>query len=145
VLAAGGITPDQFPRQGEDNVDVAGGQQLPAPLALQNKRLIYNLLFHASAQTLLEIARDSRHLGAEIGFSGPVQNSSPVVFTCASYGFGEGFPTIHPERWCAVALQPHCVGIHQVGVPRTCLKALPSRRDTCIGLPQRYIKSDRRF
>jgi predicted RNA-binding Zn-ribbon protein involved in translation (DUF1610 family) len=39
-----------------------------APLALQNKRLIYNLLFHASAETLLEIARDLRHLGAEIGF-----------------------------------------------------------------------------
>jgi hypothetical protein len=39
-----------------------------APLALQNKRLIYNLLFHASAATLLEIARAPRHLGAEIGF-----------------------------------------------------------------------------
>ena len=39
-----------------------------APLALQNKRLIYNLLFHASAETLLEIARDPRHLGAQIGF-----------------------------------------------------------------------------
>jgi len=39
-----------------------------APLALQYKRVIYNLLLHASAQTLLEIARDPRHLGAEIGF-----------------------------------------------------------------------------
>ncbi|HZD94016.1 MAG TPA: IS91 family transposase, partial [Candidatus Sulfotelmatobacter sp.] len=39
-----------------------------APLTLQNKRLIYNLLFHASAETLLEIARDPRHLGAGIGF-----------------------------------------------------------------------------
>jgi hypothetical protein len=39
-----------------------------APLALQNKRLIYNLLFHSSAETLLEIARNPRHLGAEIGF-----------------------------------------------------------------------------
>jgi hypothetical protein len=39
-----------------------------APLALQNKRLIYSLLFHTSAATLLEIARDPRHLGAEIGF-----------------------------------------------------------------------------
>jgi hypothetical protein len=39
-----------------------------APLALQNKRLIYNLLFHSSAATLLDIARDPRHLGAEIGF-----------------------------------------------------------------------------
>ena len=35
----------------------AGPREL-APLALQNKRLIYNLLFHASAETLLEIARD---------------------------------------------------------------------------------------
>jgi len=39
-----------------------------APLALRNKRLIYNMLFRASAETLLEIARDPRHLGAEIGF-----------------------------------------------------------------------------
>src|SRR5665213_913440 len=39
-----------------------------APLALQNKRVIYNLLFETSAASLLEIARDPRHLGAEIGF-----------------------------------------------------------------------------
>jgi len=39
-----------------------------APLTLQNKRLIYDLLFHASAETLLEVARNPRHLGAEIGF-----------------------------------------------------------------------------
>jgi Putative transposase/Transposase zinc-binding domain len=39
-----------------------------ASLALQNKQVIYNLLFHASAETLLEIARDPQHLGAEIGF-----------------------------------------------------------------------------
>lgn len=30
--------------------------------------MIFNLLFHASAETLLEVARDPRHLGAEIGF-----------------------------------------------------------------------------
>jgi hypothetical protein len=30
--------------------------------------VMYNLLFQASAETLLEIARDPRHLGAEIGF-----------------------------------------------------------------------------
>jgi hypothetical protein len=39
-----------------------------APLALANKRLIYSLLFRASSETLLEVARDPRHLGAEIGF-----------------------------------------------------------------------------
>jgi len=39
-----------------------------APLALQNKKVVYNLLFRTSAETLLEVARDPRHLGAEIGF-----------------------------------------------------------------------------
>ena len=39
-----------------------------APLALQNKKLLYGLLFRASAETLLEVARDPQHLGAEIGF-----------------------------------------------------------------------------
>src|SRR5499427_3189776 len=39
-----------------------------APLAFQNKKFIYSLLLRASAETLLEVARDPRHLGAEIGF-----------------------------------------------------------------------------
>jgi Putative transposase/Transposase zinc-binding domain len=39
-----------------------------APLALHNKKIVYGLLFRASAETLLEVARDPRHLGAEIGF-----------------------------------------------------------------------------
>ena len=39
-----------------------------AHLALQNKREIYGLLFRASAETLLTVARDPHHLGAEIGF-----------------------------------------------------------------------------
>ena len=39
-----------------------------APLALQNKKLLYHLLLQTSAATLLEVARDPKHLGAEIGF-----------------------------------------------------------------------------
>jgi hypothetical protein len=39
-----------------------------APLALHNKKIVYTLLFRASAATLLEVAADPRHLGAEIGF-----------------------------------------------------------------------------
>jgi len=39
-----------------------------APLALYNKKLLYDLLFRTSAASLLEIAADSKHLGAEIGF-----------------------------------------------------------------------------
>jgi Putative transposase/Transposase zinc-binding domain len=39
-----------------------------AALALQNKKIIYSLLLQASAETLLEVARNPTHLGAEIGF-----------------------------------------------------------------------------
>src|SRR6516225_3031040 len=42
--------------------------QLLAPLALQNQRLVYGILFRAAAETLLEIAADPKHLGAHIGF-----------------------------------------------------------------------------
>jgi hypothetical protein len=38
-----------------------------APIALRNKRLLYGLLFRASAETLQKVARDPKHLGAEIG------------------------------------------------------------------------------
>ena len=37
-------------------------------LALSNKKVLYDLLFRASAATLLEIAADPKHLGADIGF-----------------------------------------------------------------------------
>jgi hypothetical protein len=38
------------------------------PVALQNQRLVYGTLFQAAAQSLLQLARDPRHLGADIGF-----------------------------------------------------------------------------
>jgi hypothetical protein len=61
-----------------------------APLALQNKRLIYNLLFRASAETLLEIARDPRHLGAEIGFFSVLHSWSQRL-------------EFHPHLHCVIA------------------------------------------
>ena len=39
-----------------------------ASLALQNKRVVYNILFASAAETLRTIAGDPKHLGAEIGF-----------------------------------------------------------------------------
>ena len=39
-----------------------------AALALQNQKVLYNLLFRASAETLAEIASDPKHLGARVGF-----------------------------------------------------------------------------
>jgi len=38
------------------------------PLIWQNKKLLFRLLFEASAETLLEIAANPKHLGADVGF-----------------------------------------------------------------------------
>ncbi|HEX8812539.1 MAG TPA: IS91 family transposase [Terracidiphilus sp.] len=65
---------------------------LPAPLAplvLQNKKLIYGLLLRASATTLLEVARDPRHLGAELGFFSVLHTWSQKL-------------TLHPHVHCVI-------------------------------------------
>jgi hypothetical protein len=38
-----------------------------APIGLQNPRLVYNLLFRATTQAMLQLAADPTHLGADIG------------------------------------------------------------------------------
>jgi hypothetical protein len=40
------------------------------PLALQNKEVLYGILFRAASETLLRIANDPKHLGAHVGFLG---------------------------------------------------------------------------
>ena len=39
-----------------------------AAIAFYNRKVVYDILFQASARTLATIARDPRHLGVEIGF-----------------------------------------------------------------------------
>ncbi len=39
-----------------------------ATIALQNKRIVYNILFRSASETLRQVAADPKHLGAEIGF-----------------------------------------------------------------------------
>lgn len=39
-----------------------------AHIAFYNKEVVYGILFRAASETLLTIARDPKHLGAEIGF-----------------------------------------------------------------------------
>jgi hypothetical protein len=43
-------------------------QQIAA-IAYQNKEVVYGILFEATAETLKTVARDPKHLGAEIGFT----------------------------------------------------------------------------
>ena len=80
--AAIGMVPSARLRHAHDGWNSGEAELLPAPyfhvvftlpkqigyLALQNARTIYNLLFRAAAQTLLETAADPRLLGASIGF-----------------------------------------------------------------------------
>ena len=60
-----------------------------APLVLQNKKLLYGLLLRTSAETLLEVARDPKHLGAEIGFFSVLHTWSQKL-------------TLHPHVHCVI-------------------------------------------
>jgi hypothetical protein len=60
-----------------------------APLVLQNKKVLYALLFRTSAETLLEVARDPKRLGAEIGFFSVLHTWSQKL-------------KIHPHVHCVV-------------------------------------------
>jgi len=44
-----------------------------ADIAYQNKAAIYGILFKASAETMLTIAADPKHLGARIGIPSVLQ------------------------------------------------------------------------
>ena len=46
-----------------------------AAIALQNKEVVYAILFRATAETLTTIAADPKHLGAEIGFFAVLHSS----------------------------------------------------------------------
>jgi len=48
-------------------------------LVLGNKRVLYDLLYSTSAEAMLEMARDPRHLGADIGFLGVLHTWGQTV------------------------------------------------------------------
>ncbi|MGA2419081.1 MAG: transposase, partial [Candidatus Acidiferrum sp.] len=56
---------------------------------MQNRKILYSLLFRASAETLLEVARDPKHLGAEIGFFSVLHTWSQKV-------------QLHPHIHCVI-------------------------------------------
>jgi len=59
------------------------------PVALSNPRAVYSLLMRAAAETLLEVAADPKHLGAEVGVLA-------VLHT-----WGQNL-TLHPHVHCVV-------------------------------------------
>jgi hypothetical protein len=52
-----------------------------AALVLQNKKVLYDLLFRTSAETLLEVARNPKRRGAEIGFFSVLHSGSQKLET----------------------------------------------------------------
>jgi hypothetical protein len=60
-----------------------------SPLVLQNKKVLYDLLFRTSAETLLEVARHPRHLGVEIGFFAVLHSWSQKL-------------SLHPHVHCVI-------------------------------------------
>ncbi len=71
-----------------------------ADIAYQNKAVIYDILFRASAETLITIAADPKHLGARIGF------------TSVLHTWGSAL-THHPHVHCIVpggGISPACPG-----------------------------------
>lgn len=75
-----------------------------APLALQNRRTVYGLLFRAASQTLLTLARDPKHLGARIGCLALLhtwgQNLLPHPHLhCVIPGGGLSLHGDNDERW----------------------------------------------
>ncbi|MFH1679938.1 MAG: transposase [Candidatus Eisenbacteria bacterium] len=59
------------------------------PLALGNKKTVFDILFAAAAETLQEIAHDDKHLGAQLGF------------TAVLHTWGQNL-LFHPHLHCVV-------------------------------------------
>lgn len=59
------------------------------PVALRNKKIIFDILFAAASQALLTLARDEKHLGAQIGF------------TAVLHTWGQNL-LFHPHLHCVV-------------------------------------------
>ncbi len=72
-----------------------------AAIAYQNKRVVYGILFRATAETLITIGADPKHLGARLGFFAVLHSwGQNVLFHphlhCVVPGGG---PSLDGERW----------------------------------------------
>ena len=71
------------------------------PLALRNQRVVYSILFKAVSETLKELGKDPKHLGAEIGFIAILHTWSQTLIDhphihCVVTGGGI---SLDGERW----------------------------------------------
>ncbi len=108
------------------------------PIALANPRVVYDLLLRSAAETLLEVAADPDHLGAQTGVL-------TVLHTC-----GQNLQ-FHPHVHCVVpggGLSPD--GTRWVASPRNfflpvCVLSRVFRGKFLAGLRAAFAKGDVRF
>jgi hypothetical protein len=100
------------------------------PLVLQNKKVIYDLLFRSSAETLLEVARNRKGLGAEIGFFSVLHSWSQKLETHPCLAGGE-------RSWIssAVSLSSHRTFDLQSSLALSPLAALLAEHPSCGAKP----------
>ncbi|GJL90291.1 MAG: putative transposase y4qJ [Minwuia thermotolerans] len=72
-----------------------------AAIALQNKRVVYGLLFQASSSVMTELAADPKHLGARLGFLGVLHTWGQTLthHPHVHYVVAGGGPSLDGERW----------------------------------------------
>jgi hypothetical protein len=78
-----------------------------ADIAYQNKAVIYDLLFKASAETLVTIAADPKHLGARIGVLSAGRTAAVLRqsrFTCRCAGVRRVSGTPAEDRIADIAV-----------------------------------------
>jgi predicted Zn-ribbon and HTH transcriptional regulator len=124
---------------------------LLAPLVYHNKKLLYNLLFHASAETLLEVAANPKHLGAELGFLsvlhtwGQTLEQHPHVHCVIP----SGGLSLDRERWVAARpdffLPVRVLGKVFRGRFVAGLKRLWREKRLCLPGPLQVLKQEKTF
>jgi hypothetical protein len=78
------------------------------PLALQNKKTVYGILFRAAWETVRDLAKDPKHLGASAGMLSVLHTwgsnlSHHPHLHCVVPGGG---PSLDGERWVSVKRSP---------------------------------------
>ena len=106
-----------------------------APLALRNQCLLYDLLFRAASETLLQIAADPRHLGARIGILAVLHTWSQNL-------------RHHPHLHCLVpagglAPRPFPLDLMPIGFLPAGARTQPSLPRQDAGLPQAGLSEGR--
>ena len=108
------------------------------PLVLQNKRLLYGLLFDAASQTLTRIAADPKHLGAQLGFLGVLHTWSQTLLDHPHVHFVVTGGGLSPDRSQWIPSAPEYL------LPVQVLSAL--FRGVFLALLERhYVKGDLRL